>query len=602
MRKVVEEEVSNHASRNTHNKLATPREEGKVHVLKSLKLSFGASPRPFGASQRSSRRLTSMSRLLVVSLLALALALLVSACGSSSSSKGGTVTVLMGTPPDSLDPGVAASLQSAEATWIAYTGLVTYAHASGEAGTKLIPGVAQALPVVSNGGRTYSFTLRKGLVYSNGAPLHASDFAHAVERAIRLNWGGKGMLIENIAGAEAFDKHKASSISGIHSSDAAGTVTIELNAPAGTFSNVLAFPAIAPVPSSTPMTALPNDPPPGVGPYRIASVVPNRSFSLLRNPYWARDAIPGIPSGSVNVNVQVVSNNQTEAEQVLNGSADLFDANDSVPPTLLAQIESQAAGRFAKEQTATTEFFFLNVKAKPFSSALVREAVNYAVDRRALQRLASGMLKPACFFIPAGVPGHPTGPCPYGEPNGEPNLAKARELVKQSGMAGSEVTVWGGTRPPHKEFVDYFASVLGSIGLKASVKVVADAQYFATIGNLSNNPQTGWLAFSEDFPHPADFYQLLNAHSILPQENHNLSQVDDPHIQSEIEALSPVPSSQLESVVGRWQALDEYTARNAYVAVFGYDEVPKLTSSRIDFGALVFHPVYGTDWSTLKLK
>jgi peptide/nickel transport system substrate-binding protein len=565
-----------------------------VNVPKSLKL-------PTGALPRSSGRLKPLSKLLVVSLLACALALLVSACGSSSSGGGGTVAVLMGTPPDSLDPGVAASLQSAEATWITYTGLVTYAHASGEAGTKLIPGVAQALPVVSNGGRTYTFTLRKGLVYSNGAPLHASDFTHAVERAISLNWGGKGFLLENIAGAEAFDKHKAPSISGIHTDDATGTVAIQLNAPSGTFLNVLAFPALAPVPASTPMTALPNNPPPGIGPYKIAKVVPNRSFSLLRNSYWPKDAIPGIPSGHVNVNVEVVSNNQTETEEVLNGGADVFDFNDTIPPTLLALVESQAAGRFTREQTGSNEFFFLNVKAKPFSSPLVREAVNYALDRRALQRLASGMLTPACFFIPSSVPGHPSGPCPYGEPDGEPNLAKARELVKQSGMAGTNVTVWGGARAPHKEFVDYYASVLNSIGLKASVKIVADAQYFATVGNLSTNPQTGWLSFSEDFPSPADFYQLFNAHSILPQENHNLSQVDDPHIQSEIEALSQVSFSHLQSVIGRWQALEEYTARKAYVAVFGYDEVPKFTSERIDFGALVFHPVYGTDWSTLKL-
>src|ERR1700689_5160566 len=92
---------------------------------------------------------------LLAAVAALALALCLGACGSSSSSSstnasdsGGvtasspTVTVLMGTAPDSLDPAVGASTQSAEATWLAYTGLVTYAHASGQAGTQLIPGLA----------------------------------------------------------------------------------------------------------------------------------------------------------------------------------------------------------------------------------------------------------------------------------------------------------------------------------------------------------------------------------------------------------------------------------------------------------------------------
>ena len=534
-------------------------------------------------------------------LLAISLLVSLSACGSSSTSKG-TVTVLMGTAPDSLDPGLGATTQSYEATWISYTGLVTYAHASGEAGTRLIPGVAESLPTVSADGKTYTFTLRKGLTYSNGAPVKASDFAHSIERAIKLNWGSKSMLTENILGAEAFDKGKASSISGISSDDATGTITIKLVAPYGPFLNVLAFPAAGLVGSATPMKSLPNSPPPGVGPYEIESVVPNKSFSLKRNPHFSSDTIPGVPAGHVDVNVKIVSNNQTEAEQVLGNTADVFDYNDTVPPTLLSQVQSQASGRYAKEPTVSSEFFFLNVTSKPFSSPLVREAVNYAIDRRALSRLDSGMLQPACYFLPVGMPGHPTAPCPYGDPSAAPNVIKAKQLVAQSGLAGTPVTVWGQERSPHKEFVDYYASVLNAIGLKATEKIVASEQYYATVGSLSLNPQTGWLSFSQDFPNPVDFYQLLNAKSILPKENHNLSQVNDPHIQSELAALAPVPSSRLGSVLGRWQALEEYTAQKAYVAVFGYDEAPKFFSSKVDFSAAVFHPVYGNDWSTLQLK
>ncbi|HEX4838596.1 MAG TPA: ABC transporter substrate-binding protein, partial [Solirubrobacteraceae bacterium] len=333
--------------------------------------------------------------------LALAMVVGLGACGSSSASStsGGTATVLMGTAPDSLDPGLGATTQSYEATWIAYTGLVTYAHASGEAGTKLIPGLAESLPTVSADGKTYAFMLRKGLHYSSGAPVKASDFAHTIERAIKLGWGNKSMLTENIAGGEAFDKGKASSISGIETDDATGKITIKLVAPYGPFLNVLAFPAAGLVPSGTPMKSLPNSPPPGVGPYEIASVVPNKSFSLVRNPRFSSSTIPGVPTGHVDVNVKIVSNNQAEAEQVLSNTADVFDYNDTVPPTLLSQVEGQAAGRYAKEPTVSSEFFFLNITSKPFSSPLVREAVNYALDRRALERLASGMLQPACYFL-----------------------------------------------------------------------------------------------------------------------------------------------------------------------------------------------------------
>jgi peptide/nickel transport system substrate-binding protein len=535
--------------------------------------------------------------------LALALAIGVGACGSSSTSGGtGPVTVLMGTAPESLDPGLGATTQSYEATWIAYTGLLTYAHASGEAGTKLIPGVAEALPTVSKDGKTYTFTLRKGLVYSNGAPVKASDFAYTVQRTIKLGWGNKEMLTENIVGGEAFDSGKSSKISGIETDDSTGKITIKLVAPYGPFANVLAFPAVGLVPTGTPMKSLTNSPPPGVGPYEIGSVVANKSFALTRNPHFSSSTIPGVPAGHVDVDVKIVSNNQSEAEQVLGNTADVFDYNDTIPPTLISQVENQAKGRYSKEPTVSGEYFFLNTKEAPFNNPLAREAVTYAVDRRALERLDSGMLDPGCFFLPVGMPGHPSAKCPYGEPEATPNIAKAKELVQQAGLTGAPVTVWGETRSPHKEFVDYYASVLNEIGFKATEKIVADAQYYATIGNLSNKAQTGWVSFSQDFPNPIDFYQLLDAHSILPTENHNPSQVNDPHIQSELASLAPTPSSQLDTVLSRWQALDEYTAQKAYMLTFGYDEAPKFFSDRVDFGAAVFHPVYGNDWSTLKLK
>lgn len=535
--------------------------------------------------------------------IALSLSLVVglSACGSSSTG-GGAVTVLMGTAPDSLDPGLGATTQSSEATWITYTGLVSYAHAEGEAGTKLIAGLAQSLPTVTNGGKTYTFTLRKGLVYSNGAPVKASDFPYTIERAIKLGWSDKSFLTENIVGGEAFDSGKASSISGIETDNATGRITVRLVAPYGPFLNVLAFPAAGLLPSGTPIKNLNNNPPPGVGPYEIESVVPNKSFSMVRNPHWSKDAIPGIPAGHVNVDVRIVSNNQTEAEQVLDNSADVFDYNDTIPPTLLTQVESQAKERYTKEPTVSGEYFFLNVKEAPFDNPLAREAVNYAIDRQALERLDSGMLVPACFFLPLGMPGHPSGPCPYGQPNAQPNIAKAKELVRKAGLEGAPVTVWGGSRAPHREYVDYYAGLLNEIGFKATEKIVADAQYYATVGNLSNKAQTGWMSFSQDFPNPVDFYQLLDAKSILPQENHNLSQVNDPHIQSELAALGPVPSSQLNSVVARWQALDEYTAKQAYMLTFGYDEAPKFYSDRINFKTAIFDPVYGNDWSSLELE
>jgi peptide/nickel transport system substrate-binding protein len=547
----------------------------------------------------------------VTSGLAVGLASLValSACGSSSSSPtsstsgsggGSTATVVMGTAPDYLDPQEGYTTQSAEATYPTYTGLVTYAHEDGAAALKVIPGLATALPVVSSDGKTYTVTLRPGLKYSNGAAVKASDFTYSIERALKINWGGDAFYTANIVGAAAYQKGSSPTISGITADDATGKIVINLIAPYGAFDNVLGFPSSALVPSGTAMKNLSNDPPPGVGAYIITNVVPNQSWTMKINTVYNAEAIPGIPPAHVNLNVKIESNNQTEAEDVLNGSADIFDPGDSIPPSLISQIT--ASSHFAKEPIQQTFYFFLNTTIKPFNSLLAREAVVTALNQSALSRLDSGNFAPGCYFLPPGIVGHPTAPCPYGDPSLGGNIAKAKALVKQAGLTGYPVDVYGETRSPRKEFVDYYASVLNQIGFKATEKIVADATYFPTIGNLKLNPQTGFADWNQDFPDPIDFYLLLQKSSIQSTNNQNFSQVNDPHIESALKTLGTVPASQLSTVSAQWQALDEYTAKQAYEAVFGYQQWPKFTSSRVNFAALHFIPLYGFDWSSIQLN
>jgi peptide/nickel transport system substrate-binding protein len=557
----------------------------------------------------------------LVGLLAMVAAAALAACGSSSSSSsssssgkattpaggksGGTVQMVEGTFPQSLDPGLDYTTQGSEINWLVYTGLTTYAHANGTAGTKLIPGLCTDLPVISNGGKTYTCTLRKGLVYSNGKPVKASDFAYTAERALKIPWGGSGSFITpNIVGATAYSAGKAKTISGIVTNDATGQIVIHLTAPYGPFDNVLAFPALGLIPTGTPMKPEPTSPPPGVGPYQVTSIVANQSFSVVKNPHWASISIPGIPAGHTTIDVKASSNITANVLSVVNNSADIFDWADSIPGSLLGQIKSQASNRFRFVNLGgSTYYVFMNSQEKPFSSQLAREAVVTGLNQDAMSRLGSGTLVPACFFLPPAVPGHPTASCPYGTP-GTGNLAKARALVKQSGMAGQPVTVWSQERDPRQQWMTYYTSFLNSIGFKATQKLIADATYFTTVGEeKSLHPQTGFDDWNQDFPNPIDFYGvLLDGHAILPTNNENLGEVNDPYVNAQVTKLGATPTTQLSSVASQWQALDEYVAKKAYVGVFGYQQFPELASSRMNYPGLVFQPIYGWDLSSFQLK
>lgn len=521
--------------------------------------------------------------------------------GAAHTAAAPVVTILYGTAPDYLDPSESYTTQGWEAMWVSYLGLYTYAHKNGAAGGVVIPALATAAPVVSNGGKTYTMTLRKGLVYSNGKPVKASDFTYAIERALKLNWGGDSFYTGNIVGALAYSKGTSKTISGITANDATGKITIQLLAPYGAFANVLAFPTAGLLPAGTPMKSLTNAPPPGVGPYMITNVVPNKSWTGAINPYYAKEAIPGIPQAHVTIHAEVQSNTATETENVLSNTADLFDTGDQVIPSLLPQIKSQAASRYSLQPAVQNFYFFLNVKEKPFNSQLVREAVAMAIDRRALSALDGGNLIPACYFLPIGMPGHPSKPCPWGDPN-TTNVAKAKQLIAKSGDKGASITVWSEERTPRDKFCAYYASVLQSLGFKVTIKSISDTQYFPTIGTLRLHPQTGFADWSQDFPNPGDFYLLLDGRAIQATNNQNFGEVNDPKIQNAITKLDAIPASQLSQHVGEWQALDYYTAQQGYELVFGYQTWPKFTSSRIDYGAAMIQLNYGWDWTSIKVK
>ncbi len=457
----------------------------------------------------------------------------------------------MGTAPDYLDPQEAYTTQGAEADWISYTPLLTYKHEQGASGNDVIPGLATDLPTVSPDKKSYTLTLRKGLVYSDGTPVKASDFEYTIERAIKVNWGGKSFFTDNIQGAEEYDKGQANDISGISADDSTGKISIRLVKPYGAFPNVLAFPSAGLVPSGTPMRNLSNDPPPGVGAYMIKDVVPNKSLSMVKNPKFASLNLPDIPTGHLDkIDVTIDVNTQTEAQEVLNNQADNFDAGDTLPPPIVPQVRSQASDRFEAVTIPSTFYFFLNTQIPPFNNELARQAVNVAIDRPALQRLASGFLQPECFFLPEGIVGHPDSSCPYGDPNGHGDLAKGQQLVQQSGTAGQSVTVWGENRSPRKEYVEYYADLLNKLGYKATPKIISDTTYFPTIGNAKTAPQTGFADWIQDFPNPIDFYLLLTTSAIQPVNNENFGNVSDPFIDEQVNKLSPTPTQDLGSVAG----------------------------------------------------
>ncbi len=546
-----------------------------------------------------------------VSLLTVIAAVAISACGGSSSSSksssgaassgsssgknGGTITIAAGTPPLSADQGLDFTTQGTELYSVINTPLLAFKRVDGVGGSTIIPALAKSLPTVSNGGKTYTFYLRPGLKYSNGMPVKASDVTYAIERDIKIPWQAASFVSAYIKGGTAYAGGKSKTISGMVTDNKTGKITVNLVAPFAPIVDIFALSGTAPVPPNTPMKNLASTGTVGDGPYKWGPITPGHSYTLVKNPKFD---LPGFSRGHADKIVYNVNSNVTaNAEQVLSNQADVFDPGDTLPASILQQVKTQASDRYQAIPTNSTFYFFMAVNQKPFSNIYARQAVLAALDLRALSRLDSGFLVEDCHLIPTGIIGHSNpSSCPFHNPDGPPNMTLAKQLMKKSGMIGQPVTVWGEDRSPRKQYVDYYTSVLNSLGFKATEKIINSGVYFTTIGAPKTKPQTGFGDWSQDFPNPWDFMNLFagNAGSSL-----NYGYVNDPHYNS---TLNKLYQQQPQSVASQWSALDQYAVKNGYYAAYGHEEYPKFYSNKLDFNGGVFTVEYLTDLTSLQLK
>lgn len=551
---------------------------------------------------------------LVGAAVAVGLGLGLAACGSGgeSQAKGGAITIAQTSQPDALDPALSYVVEALEPIWVVYTPLLTYRHAEGEAGAELIPGLAEDLPQISNGNKTYKLTLRKGLKYSDGSPVEASDFEHSIKRVLNLESPGSSYF-EGIKGASAYlsGGNPNADIAGIEANDKTGEITIELTAPDASFSNVLAMTFAALVPGDAPFKNMTKDPVPGVGAFMITKSVPNREFVLEKNPEFAALDIPDIPEAKVQTIItKIVPNLVKQTEDVIDNRLDYMQ--DPPAADLKAEVlerfgpEGSEEQRYDEFSTLSTYFFFLNTRLEPFDDPKVREAVNIGIDKPALARLYAGELATGCSFLPPGMPGYDEAldvtDCPWGDPNGAPDVERAKQLIREAGAEGAKVTVWGNSDDPTPKVTQAYTDQLNQLGFDAEPKIISGGIYFPTIGNEKTEAQTGFANWFTDFPHPLGFFgPLADGESIQPTNNTNVSYVDDKRINDELAKLSEEPN--LQEVTDRWKELNDYFVNSAYMAPYGHAKLATFVSDRIDFDeCTLVHPLYQNDYSSFCLK
>jgi YVTN family beta-propeller protein len=387
-------------------------------------------------------------------------------------------------------------------------GLVALAQASGAA--QLVPDLVTAVPVPTDGGRTYGFRLRPGIRYSTGVPVRASDLRRGLERLYSLS-SQVALNYSALQGAaECTRRPAACDLShGVVTDDRTGAIILRLTHPDPDLLFKLTLAPAWPVPPGTPRTHLAARPIPSTGPYQVVQFIPGRRLLLVRNTRfreWSRAAQPdGYPD---RIDIRMDDNPGRRARAVQDGQADLALEIASVN---LAPLRVQFASQLRLDTQPNTSFLSFNLRRPPFSNALARRALNLAIDRSAIAgRLGGpGLSTPTCQVLPPNFPGYQAY-CPWtrtpqdGRWHG-PDLSRAQALVRASGTAGATVDfVSPGNDPVAAAATGTLISALREIGYRPRVtsgdaeaeRRLADAhgQWNITVGN--------WTA---DYPSPSEF-------------------------------------------------------------------------------------------------
>ena len=538
----------------------------------------------------------------VVTVLATMSALGLASCGGGNGDgggkEGGTLNATYASFPDYMDPGLSYTAEGWTAMADTYIGLLTYKHAEGPEGAEVVPGLAKEMPKISNGGKTYTLFLRPGLKYSDGTPVKASDFTYAVERAFKVNSGGSPFYTK-IVGAEKFAETKKGGIPGIKTNDKTGEIVIDLVAPSGTFPFELGLMFVAPVPQGTPNEDLSADPPPATGPYMITNSQPGRGWEYERNPYWEKansKAMPEYPDGHVDkAKITIVRNPQTQVNDIEQGRYDWMQ--NPPPSSRYAEVKDKYEGtQFKPLETNSTYYFWMNSKEPPFNDVKVRQAVNYAVDSAALERIYAGQIVGTQQVLPPEMPG-------YKKIELYPHdLAKAKQMIKEANPSDMDITVWTDTESPNNEAVEYYEDVLKQLGFNTELKVLNADNYFTVIGNETTpNLDTGWTDWFQDYPHPNDFFQpLLAGESILPTNNANFGYVDIPKLNKKITELGEeqLGSKQEEE----YAQLDREYMELAAWAPYGTRTLSTFVSDAIELESVIFNPTFGQYLTSFEFK
>jgi YVTN family beta-propeller protein len=488
---------------------------------------------------------------------------------AGTSHRGGTLTVVSSGLPGSLDPAQAYAPTS---TSLTNDGLTAFKRVGGSDGAQVVPDLATSLPTPTDAGLTYTFQLRRGVRYSNGAPVRPEDFRRAIERDFKVGDALAPAYYANLLGGRACVAHpvRCDLARGIVADDVAGTVTFHLVAPDPELVHRLAVWDAVAIPAGTPNHNVGLHPIPATGAWEVASAT-SSELRLARNPYfheWSRAARPdAYPDNMV---VKLGASPSQELTAVEGGSADY--TADGPPPARLGEVQTRFASQLHIDPGDNVDQLVLNTRVAPFNDPRVRQALNYAVDRAEIARLAGAGAQPTCQFLPPYIEGYKRY-CPYTQQPGSsgvwraPDLASAERLIATSGTHGTPVTVWMlGISGDESGVGRYVVSLLDRLGYPARLRKLVPESGDKRFADSRTKAQVAVIEYFPNYPAPSEYIKwFLSCQNFIPESSAspNWAEFCDPALDAQIGRALAAEGTNSPAASRMWAGADRIVTDQA---------------------------------------
>jgi ABC-type oligopeptide transport system substrate-binding subunit len=499
------------------------------------------------------KRLWLTAPLSLIAVSALAALLAVTASAKTTTHKaGGTLNLAVaGADVDFSDPALAYGVLSWEIEYETCQKLVNYPDAEGSKGSELIPGEdTTGFPTISKDGKTYTFTIKPGIKYSDGATLKASDYVYAFNRdANKTMQSPVTPFVTDIQGWNDVVSGKASKLSGVTASG--NKLTIKLTQRDGGLLNKLAMPFFCAVePSKTPINSKGVDTLPGAGPYYIASRTEGKQLVLKKNPNYKGNR----PARSSTIVFTMNTNQQQTYLQVSNGTfaADPTGLDDPTAAQSLAQKYGINKSRFFVHPLIETDYLAMNTANKTFGTVAARKAANFAIDRPAILRTRGfDAGARSVTILPKALAGGYWGQKIY--PFSGANPTKAKQLNPNCG----HVNEWGGNTTLATQQEGIVRYNLTQMGCDVTVKQFGGFAIYTAAGVKGADFDIMFGGWNADYPDPYDFFGiLLDGRNIHAQNNNNLAYLNDATLNKKIDEANALTGNDRAKAFGQ---LDIYT-------------------------------------------